>query len=367
MSTSNVALHLSPLLHTLLIAACAVVILAGMRAIAGILNAFLLAILIATICLPLENWLRCKGLSRGLAFILTLLVIVLVGVSAVLFLVFSILQVIDDLPQYQGHLQTYLDTLKTQFDRLGMTSGGFSEVTGSSSQEIIRLSVQVLRSVVSALSAVLLMYLFLFYLLLEGQGFSQRLHSALGASNPSLMKLTEFTTNTRRYLVLRTVFGAGIAVTQTVIMVLFGVDFALLWGFLSFICNYIPNVGFIFGLIPPALMLFFEQGPVLTILLIILYSLSNNLIEYFVAPKFIGVKINLSPLSVAVSLVFWTWVLGPLGAILALPMTLFVKGVLLETDSRTKLLVALMSASSQPHETHRDLSDENEPSAQAES
>lgn len=351
MSILSSNLQNSTLLRTLLITASAVVVLAGVRAISGIASAFLLAVLIATLCVPMQDWFVRRGIRRGIAFLLTFLISLLVGLGAALFIGLSILQVIGELPRYQEQLQGMFDNVQTQLAPFGVTIESVTQTTTQYTEEIIQVSLSVLRSVFSALSVILLMYLFLFYMLMEGNSIGERLHQAFGASDSFVVKSTKFIRDSRRYLILRTFVGLGIAALQTVVMLLMGVDFALLWGFLSFICNYIPNIGFIIGVIPPATLLFLEQGLVPTVIFVAIYSVANNVIENFVAPKFIGVEINLSPLSISVSLIFWTFILGPLGAILALPVTLFVKGVLLEADASGRVLGVLMSADSRDAET----------------
>jgi predicted PurR-regulated permease PerM len=349
------------LLRTLLLTAAAVIIVGGMKAIASMLSAFLLAVLISTVCIPLENWLERKGMSKMLAFIVTLLISVAVGIGTVIFIGLSIFQVINQLPKYQAELQTEMDKVVGLINSLGFDTGEIAETAARNSEELISISINVLRSVAGALSTILLMYLFLFYILMEGSSVAERLHQAVGKANPSFVKLSQFVSNARRYLILRTIIGAAISSTQTVLMLIVGVDFALLWGFLSFICNYIPNIGFIIAIVPPAVMLYLEQGLPPTIIFVIIYTIINNFIENFIAPKFIGVQVNLSPLTISACLIFWTWVLGPLGALLALPVTLFVKGVLLEGSTSTRVLAVLMSESAKDFEAPLVPADDDKP------
>jgi AI-2 transport protein TqsA len=351
MPVTNLSLPETPAEHTLLTAACAVIILAGMSAVASILNALLLAILVALVCLPLQSWFHRRGLSQTLSFTVTVLISLLVGISAVLVFAFSIVQVMNALPSYQAQLQAYFDPVKTQLYLLGLSPETLGDTVLNVSQSIVQLAIDILKSVGDTLGTVLLMYLFLFYLLVEGEEFDQYLRSGPQTSDRFRVKLVDFFNTTRRYLNSRTLIGAGIAVIQTGVMLALGVDFAVLWGLLSFICNFIPNIGFLIGLLPPAAMLFLEQGPIPTIPFVILYSATNMVIENVVAPKFIGAQVNLSPLTVFVSLVFWSWVLGPLGILLGLPMTLFIKSVLLDTDPTTKTPVVLTSVDSQSQET----------------
>lgn len=351
MSILSSSVQNNTLLRTLLITASAVVVLAGIRTMSSIFNAFLLAVLIATLCAPMRDWFERRGVRGWVGFLLTFLITLLVGIAAALFIALSILQVIGELPRYQEQLQVILDNIQAQLAVFDITFDSVAQTTTQYSQEIIQVSISVLRSISGALSIILLMYLFLFYMLMEGRGIGDRMNNALGADHAFVTKTTKFIRDARRYLILRTLVGLGIAAIQTVIMLVMGVDFALLWGFLSFICNYIPNIGFVIGVVPPATLMFLEQGIMPTVVFVTLYSVANNVIENFVAPRFIGVEVNLSPLSISVSLIFWTFILGPLGAILALPVTLFVKGVLLETDTSGRILGVLMSADSRDAET----------------
>jgi len=122
-----------------------------------------------------------------------------------------------------------------------------------------------------------------------------------------------------------------------------GVPLALVWGVLSLITNYIPNIGFVLGLIPPALLAFFEGGWELTLWVIGVYTVINLVIQAVIQPKIVGDAVGLSATLTFVSLIFWGWVLGPLGALLAVPMTLLAKSLLVDIDPSTRWVDPLIS------------------------
>jgi predicted PurR-regulated permease PerM len=134
-----------------------------------------------------------------------------------------------------------------------------------------------------------------------------------------------------------------VAVLDTVALVWLGVPVALLWGLLAFITNYIPNVGFLIGLVPPAVIGLLEGGPRLMIYVIVIYCVLNVVIQSVIQPKIVGDAVGLSSTITMVSLVFWAYTLGAMGALMAVPLTLFAKALLVDSDPRSSWLTPLMS------------------------
>jgi len=190
---------------------------------------------------------------------------------------------------------------------------------------------------------VLLIFLILVYMLIDGPNIPARLRAVLPPDSRWLEKAELFIGSVQRYMILRTVFGVIIAILQTILMLIIGVDFAVQWGVLSVITNYIPNIGFVLGVIPPVAVTLLEKGLLMAVVLLVLYSVINNVIESFVAPRFMADDLGINSLFIFLSLIFWTWVLGAAGALLAVPLTLLVKIMLLDGEEETKALVAVIS------------------------
>jgi predicted PurR-regulated permease PerM len=160
-----------------------------------------------------------------------------------------------------------------------------------------------------------------------------RLAEGARAVRPHLVDaLVSFTHGTRTYLGVSAVFGAIVAVIDTVLLYFLGVPGAFIWGVLAFVTNFIPNIGFVIGIIPPALVGLLEGGPGLMLAVIALYSLVNFVIQSLIQPRYVGEAVGLSTSLTFVSLLFWTWVLGPVGALLAVPMSLLFRAILVEAD-----------------------------------
>ena len=150
---------------------------------------------------------------------------------------------------------------------------------------------------------------------------------------------------TRQYLLVTTVFGLIVAVLDSVALALLSIPLAVTWGLLSFITNYIPNVGFIIGVVPPALLALLTGGPKLMVIVIVVYCVLNTVIQSVIQPRFIGDAVGLSVTVTFVVLFFWSWLLGPLGAILAIPLTLLAKALLVDIDPQARWADALLRAS----------------------
>jgi len=140
------------------------------------------------------------------------------------------------------------------------------------------------------------------------------------------------------------VFGLIVAALDAGALWLIGIPLPILWGLLSFITNYIPNIGFILGLIPPALLGLLEGGPGTLLLVIVVYGVLNFDVQTVIQPKFVGETADISVTVTMLALVFWGWVLGPLGALLAIPLTLLTKAVFVDIDPATRWIDALITS-----------------------
>jgi AI-2 transport protein TqsA len=170
--------------------------------------------------------------------------------------------------------------------------------------------------------------------------------ASIAVDRPKITEaLRHFAWGTRQYLIVTTVFGLIVAVLDSVALALLGIPLAVTWGLLAFITNFIPNIGFVIGVVPPALLGLLTGGPSLMIIVIIVYCGLNFVVQSIIQPRFIGDAVGLSVTVTFVALVFWAWLLGPLGAILAIPLTLLAKSMLVDVDPQARWAHALLRAS----------------------
>jgi AI-2 transport protein TqsA len=174
--------------------------------------------------------------------------------------------------------------------------------------------------------------------------------------------LDNFAQGTRHYMGVSAGFGFVVAVLDGVALQIMGVPGAFVWAVLAFVTNFIPNIGFAIGVIPPALIAFLDSGVGLMIAVIVVYSVINLVIQSVIQPRVVGDKVGLSPTLAFLSVVFWTWVIGPLGALLAVPLSLLTKALLVEADPGAHWALPLIAGKPEPTEE----SDQTDPAPAAE-
>jgi AI-2 transport protein TqsA len=181
------------------------------------------------------------------------------------------------------------------------------------------------------------------FMAIDSSQFPERLVAAADGRSQLVMALSGFARGTRRYLVVSTVFGLIVAVLDTIALALLDIPAPWLWGLVAFLTNYIPNIGFVIGLIPPAILALLEHGFGQMVLVIVIYSALNLVIQSGIQPKVVGDAVGLSTTLTFVSLVFWAWIIGPVGAIMAVPPSLLVRAFLVDADPSTRWLVPLIA------------------------
>jgi len=207
-----------------------------------------------------------------------------------------------------------------------------------------------LSSVAGLASNFVFLLALLLFLSVETGGAGDRIAS-IAVERPRIAEaLDHFAWGTRQYLLVTTVFGLIVAVLDSIALALLGIPLAVTWGLLSFITNYIPNIGFIIGVVPPALLGLLTGGPKLMVIVIVVYCVLNFIVQSIIQPRFIGDAVGLSVTVTFVVLFFWAWLLGPLGAILAIPLTLLAKALLVDIDPQAKWADALLRASAKEPE-----------------
>ena len=337
----------SSILRPLLGAASLVLILAGVKVASSLVSPILLALIIAVTVSPVMGWMKKKGLPEWLTMLLTIVLIIGVLVGLVVFVGASLNQLIDTLPQYEGSLQGQKEDLQASLQGAGIDADGNGLLGQIDPDAITGFFGDLFGSVVNVLSGVVLMLVVLIFVLLATPHFPAKLKMDFAADSPTLARARQLVQDLRDYVGITTLINFGVAVVNVILLLILGVDFALLWGVLSFLLGYIPAVGFWLALIPPFFLALAQFGPSTALIVLFGYVVINGGIQNFVQPKVMGDGVNLSPLIVTLSLVFWTWILGPMGALLAVPLTMIVRDMVLAAYDDTRALVKLMSAA--PH------------------
>jgi predicted PurR-regulated permease PerM len=208
---------------------------------------------------------------------------------------------------------------------------------------VMNLAGNILSTLSSVLTDAFLILLTVVFILLEAADFPKKLQIVLKNPERSLSAIVKFSQSANRYLVIKTLISAAIGLVIWLWLLILGVDYPVLWGTLSFLLNYVPNIGSIIAVLPVALLALVQLGvgsALLTVLgFVVVHLVVGNIIE----PKLMGKGLSLSTLVVFLSLVFWGWILGPIGMILSVPMTSLVK-IALESYEGTRGLAIMLGS-----------------------
>jgi len=335
--------NLSKGTRILVTAASFVILVAGMRAASSIIVPFLLSVFLATICSPPLFWMQRKSIPKPLAVLSILIGIIAIGFLMVVFVGTSLNGLSSALPVYQERLAEMTATFFSRLKGLGLDvsygvltdyfdTGKIASVAGN--------TLTGLRGVLKNIFLILLMFLFL---LLEASGFPNKLRAVVKDPEDSIVGLSKFTENLNRYLAIKTLFSILTGVIIWGWLCLLRVDYPLLWGLLAFMLNYVPSIGSIIAAIPAVILALIQLGTGSALLTCLGYIIVNVAIGSIIEPRFMGQRLGLSALVVFLSLVFWGWVLGPVGMLLSVPLTMIVKIALQSNDDTQWLAIILGS------------------------
>ena len=332
-------------------AACAVVAAAGIRGAAEIVAPIMLSLVLTIAVLPLARWARSRGWPSWLGTLLALVAAYAILLVLVLGTALAITKLIELIPQYADSAKDMTGDAESFLTSHGVDEQSASTATAQlDPSKLVATLTDVLSGILGLLGNLFLLVTLLFFtcsaIPLSGPRFAtlRRAKPEMGAS------VIRFVSSTQRYLIMTALFGAIVAVLDTGALWLLGVPLPLVWGLFSFITNFIPNIGFVIGVIPPALLALLDGGWAKAVTVVLVYSGLNVVIQTFIQPHFVGATVGISTELTFLSLVVWTFLLGALGALLAVPMTLLVRAIFLDPDRRTAWISPLISTTPEPLE-----------------
>lgn len=325
--------------------AAACIILAAIHGAAGVISQFLMAFVITVAVAPVQSWLIRKGMKPALAFLLTI-VVTLVSVGLVIMVLTSSLsQFIQSLPQYKEQFAKLQSQLQQLLAPLGISKSAVESNASTNTSAIAKAVGQAAAWLISGFANFGFMLALAAFMLLEATKMPEKVRAiALPARRAPMDRFVE---NIRSYVVVTGWVNLLVGIADTVLLLAMGVPYAVLWGALAFLFGFIPSVGFLLSLVGPALMALLISGPQAAGIVIVAFIVINGGIQNVILPRQMGEGTDLSPAVVFGSLLFWGFVLGPVGAILSVPMTMIVR-LALESSDSTLGLSYLMSSGKHP-------------------
>ena len=317
----------------------------AVRGAAGIVAPTMLALVLTIGVLPVESWARRRGWPGWLAVLFALVTAYAVLAVLLVGTIICLIKLVDLVPQYTKDAQNLTDQAQDGLSKLGLDTGSTKDALDKVDLgKVADVLADLLSGILGALGGLFFVVTLIFFFVVAIPGFRPRI-ARLSRSKPQLAgSLAKFVNGTQHYLVMTALFGAIVGVLDAGALWLIGVPLPLAWGFFSFITNFIPNIGFLIGIIPPALLALLDSGWEQMVLVIVVYSVLNVTIQTFIQPRFVGNSVGLSAEITFMSLVVWTFLLGALGALLAVPMTLLVRALFLDPDSRAAWFAPLIDA-----------------------
>ncbi|MGL4831949.1 MAG: AI-2E family transporter [Propionibacteriaceae bacterium] len=341
----NLSHGLSRILSILIALAAGWIAIQGIQEIKEIIAPVFLGLNLIIVAYPIKSWLARHGVPEIIGAVAAGFSVFLVLVGFFWSLFWAGEAFVTEMPRYTSKFNNLFDQVIGQLSRFGISTDKIEKaLSGIDPTSLMGFAQTALSSLTGMASLLLVVATVLIFLMMDMVGFSGRMEIAR-KHNPSFVKaLEDFTRGVRSYWVVSTVFGVIIAFLDWGMLTAMGVPLALVWGVLSFVTNYIPNIGFVIGLVPPMLMALLERGVGAAVVVLIGYSVLNFVVQSIIQPKIAGNAVGVTPTISFLSLLFWAWALGALGAILALPATLFCKAILIDIDPEVRWINAFIAA-----------------------
>jgi predicted PurR-regulated permease PerM len=325
----------------LIITAALVIVIAGMGAARVILVPFLLAAFIAIISASPLFWLQRKGLSKWLALLIVILGVLFIGLLVAGLVGSSVKEFSRNLPVYDEKLKQQTTLIMGWLEKYDVDFSGLALTKIFNPGAAMKLVATLLSSLGSVLTNSFLILMTVIFMLLEASSFPAKLSTALGSPESSLARFDNFINNVKRYMAIKTLVSLATGILIAIWLTIIGVDYPLLWGLLAFALNYIPNIGSIIAAVPAVLLAIIQLGFIRAGAVAAGYVVVNLLMGNVIEPRFMGRGLGLSTLVVFLSLLFWGWLLGPVGMLLSVPLTITAK-IALESKDETRWMAVLL-------------------------
>jgi len=330
---------LSPTLRTLLGLAAGVIVLVGMSFGRELIGPIALAAVFVIICHPVRKPLERWGLPRWLATAAVILLAYAILIAMALLMTFAGIEFTKLVFTYAPELRSTADSVLDWLTSLGLNAQASAAVSSILTPgTILKFVTSFGNGLVAVLTALFFIFAYVIFMAADGARYS-RAEAAFGpVADGQMAGFRRFNSGVRRYYVVNAAFGLLVAVVDGLALWWMGVPAPLVWAILAFVTNFVPNIGFVLGLVPPALLALVVGGWPLMLGVIAVYCVANVVLQVLVQPKFVSDAVNLSLTLSFFSVLFWTFIIGPLGAILSIPLTLLARALILESDPDARWL-----------------------------
>ncbi|NRD73642.1 AI-2E family transporter [Shewanella sp. VB17] len=319
-----------------------VVILAGIKTASPIVVPFVLSAFIAVICNPIIDWSTKLRVPRALSVLFLMVFIVLMGLWLAQVVGSSINEFSSQLPHYRDQLVEQFGWIIDKLRTLNIIISKEQMLAYFDPGVALSMTTNMLSGVGSVMANLFLIILTVVFMLFESETLPKKLHFALDDPDMRMQQIDRFLQSVNQYMLIKTLISVATGVIVGIGLAVIGVDYALLWAVVAFLLNYIPNIGSIIAAIPSVLLAFIQLGPAAAGATALLYFGTNMVMGNVIEPKYMGRGLGLSTLVVFLSLIFWGWLLGSVGMLLSVPLTMVVK-IALESSEGGRWFAILLA------------------------
>ena len=347
----------SSTLSVLLTLAALVVVLAGIKAASAMVVPFLLSIFIAVICNPILQWGQRFKIPAGISISLIVVFMLVAGMTLAGVVGNSVNEFSLQMPTYKEKLSEDFSWVITQLASFNIHLNKDLILEHFDPGVAMGMVSNLLSSLGGVMANLFLIVLTVIFMLLEASSFPRKVHLALNDPAMKLRQIDKFIASVNQYLAIKTVVSIGTGLLAGLLCWAVGVDHFVLWGVLAFLFNYIPNIGSVIAAVPAVLLAIVDVGGVGAAIIAGGYLGINTLMGNVIEPRFMGRGLGLSTLVVFLSLVFWGWLLGTVGMLLSVPLTMIVK-IALESSRSAGWVSVMLSDSESVEESAAKADDE---------
>jgi predicted PurR-regulated permease PerM len=325
--------------------AAALVVALGMRQFANLLGPVFMALVLSIAVHPIHRLAARYHLPAWLGMILSLIAVYLIVFGLFAILVIAGIQFASLLQSYGPQFQAFLQDASQALQSVGISQEKLQDfVNELSPSRLVGVASSLLGGLAGVLSDIFFLIVLLFFTVVDAGDFASKLKRVPVHGQRLAEVFDRFAVGSRQYLAVATVFGAIVAFCDLIALWILDIRYAWLWALLAFITNYIPNIGFVIGLVPPTIIALLDKDVLTAIIVVAVYCVLNFVIQTIIQPRVVGVTVGLSATLSFLSLIVWATILGAPGAFLAIPLSLLVKALLVDVDPEQTWVSPLLSS-----------------------
>jgi len=328
--------------YYLIVFASIIIVIAGIKSASAIIIPFLLSLFLAIILQPTYSFFIRYKVPEIISLMIVLSTFLFLGLFVAKIVSSSLHSFNANIDQYSQKLIVYYNLIVNFLQSLGLSISTSDIVEVFNSKEIMSFATKTMQSMGSIFSNSFVVLFSVIFMLLESNSFQHKL-LLISKDKNSFNRFEKITAQIKNYMVLKALISALTGIIIWIALILIGVDYAFLWAMVAFLFNFIPNIGSIIAAIPAVLLALVQLGVFSSVLVAIVYVVVNIVVGSIIEPKIMGKGLGLSSLVVFLSLIFWGWLLGMVGMLLSIPLTIMVK-IIVDADENTRWIAVMLGS-----------------------